>query len=182
VQPQEPSTGQVPPAVEGPGSVAPPARTAPKRHRARLWVALIGGVLALLCLGGAGVVALLYNNATKIDRASPDQVASSFLRAYLIDRDDKEASLYTCKQPQLAEISALRSDMVGREQNYRTSVTASWESLTVTDADQHAKTAAVDLTIIGSKNGQQVSSHTESWTFGLVDQSGWRVCSATKLG
>lgn len=138
--------------------------------------------MALLCLGGAGVVALLYNNATKIDRAEPDQVTSSFLRAYLLDRDDKEASLYTCERPQLDALAALRSDMVNREKNFGTSVTASWESLKVTDSAQDAKTAAVDLTISGLKNGQQVSSHTESWTFGLVNGRGWRVCSATKVG
>jgi hypothetical protein len=154
---------------------------APKRHRARLWVALIGGVVALLCLGGAGVVALLYNNATKIDRAAPDQVTSSFLRAYLLDRDDKEASLYTCKQPQLGGVAALRSEMVTREKNFGTSVSANWESLRITDVTQKAKSAAVELAISGFKNGQQVSSHNESWTFGLVDESGWRVCSATKI-
>jgi hypothetical protein len=145
-------------------------------------VALLGGIVVLLCLGGAGIVALLYNNATKIDRAAPDQVTSSFLRAYLLDRDDKEASLYTCKQPQLGGLAALRSDMVNREKNFGTSVSASWESLKVTDAAANTKSAAVDLAISGSKNGQQVSSHTESWTFGLVDVSGWRVCSATKVG
>jgi hypothetical protein len=178
VQPQEPSTGQIPPPAVGPGTGAPP----PKRSRARLWVAVIGGIVALLCLGGAGVVALLYNDATKIDRAAPDQVTSSFLRAYLLDRDDKEASLYTCKQPELDNLAALRSDMVSREKNFGTTVSANWESLKVTDTPQNGKSAAVDLAISGSKNGQQVSSHTESWTFGLVDQSGWRVCSATKLG
>ncbi|MFI6074954.1 hypothetical protein ACIA5C_25670 [Actinoplanes sp. NPDC051343] len=125
-------------------------------------------------------MALLYNNSTKIDRAAPDQVTSSFLRAYLLDRDDKEASLYTCKQPQLGGLATLRSDMVSREKNFGTTVSATWESLKVT-ASQNAKSVAVDLAISGAKNGQQVSSHTESWTFGLVDESGWRVCSATKV-
>jgi hypothetical protein len=168
--------------VAGPEVPAPPPSGAPRRSRARLWVALLGGIVVLLCLGGAGIVALLYNNATKIDRAAPDQVTSSFLRAYLVDRDDKEASLYTCKQPQLGVLASLRNDMVNREKNFGTSVSVSWESLKVTDAAEKTKSAAVDLAISGSKNGQQVSSHTESWTFGLVDESGWRVCSATKVG
>jgi hypothetical protein len=144
-------------------------------------VALAGGIVGLFCLGGAGIVALLYNESTKIDRAAPDEVTSSFLRAYLLDRDDKQASLYTCKQPQLDSLATLRSDMVGQEKTFGTTKSASWESLKVTDSGQGTKSAAVDLSISGSKNGQQVSSHTESWTFGLVDQSGWRVCSATKL-
>jgi len=134
-------------------------------------------VVALLCLGGVGVVVSLYDEATKIDRASPDQVTSSFLRAYLLDRDDQEASLFMCKSgAKLDQLAALRTDMIAREQKFGTKVTASWESLKVAGSN-----VSVDVVIAGSLNGQQISSHSESWTFGLVDDDGWRVCSATKL-
>lgn len=167
--------------MEGPGAVAPPAGTAPKRHRARLWVALIGGVLALLCLGGAGVIALLYNNATKIERSAPDAVVDNFLRAYLVDRDDKEASLYECKSGQsFAALESLRTEMVTREKNYEVKVSASWGALTVTDVDHAHKQVAASLTIAGSSNGDTVSRRTERWTVGVVDDGGWRACSAVK--
>jgi hypothetical protein len=122
-------------------------------------------------------VVSLYDEATKIDRASPDQVTSSFLRAYLLDRDDQEASLFMCKSgAKLDQLAALRTDMIAREQKFGTKVTASWESLKVAGSN-----VSVDVAIAGSLNGQQISSHSESWTFGLVDDDGWRVCSATKL-
>jgi hypothetical protein len=133
--------------------------------------------MALLCLGGVGVFVSLYDNATKIDRAAPDQVTSSFLRAYLIDRDDKEAALFTCKSgAKLDSLAALRNDMIDREKRFGTTVTANWESLNVAGSN-----VSVDVVIAGSFKGQQISGHTESWIFGLVDQDGWRVCSATKL-
>lgn len=164
--------------MEGPGSVAPPARTAPKRHRARLWVALIGGVLALLCLGGAGVVALLYNNATKIERSAPDAVVDSFLRAYLVDRDDKEASLYECKSGgDFQKIAAFRSDIQSREKEYSISIAASWTSLTV--VDQAGKTTVSTDIVRAISDGSERT--TDRWQFQLVDEDGWRVCGATPI-
>ncbi|MFC7278529.1 hypothetical protein ACFQS1_31510 [Paractinoplanes rhizophilus] len=172
MQPQEPMPGAAP----APRPAAPSGRKTPNR-RMRLILAMMAGLVGLLCLGGVGVAVSLYDEATKIDRASPDQVTSSFLRAYLLDRDDQEASLYTCKSgAELGQIAVLRNDMVGREKKFGTTVTASWESLTITGS-----TVSVDLVIAGLLNGQQISSHSESWSFGLVDEDGWRVCSASKL-
>lgn len=145
-------------------------------------LAMVAGVIGLLCLGGVGVAVSLYNEATKIDRASPDQVTSSFLRAYLVNRNDEEAALYTCKSgAQLDEIAALRNDMASREKTFGTTVTAVWESLTISGSSKDTTSVAVELVVTGSKNGQQVSSHSEPWSFGLVDENGWRVCTATKI-
>ncbi|HTF12102.1 MAG TPA: hypothetical protein VK659_28420 [Asanoa sp.] len=75
-----------------------PARTTPVVRSARplrLILMVIAGVLTLLCLGGVGVGINLYDEATAIDRENPDVVVSSYLRAYLVDRDDAAAKLYT---------------------------------------------------------------------------------------
>ncbi|MET0417725.1 MAG: hypothetical protein ABW022_17065 [Actinoplanes sp.] len=175
-------TGSEPPPYaaegEGEGEKKPdPAR----RRKVRLWVAMAAGVLGILCLGGVGVAVLLYDEETKIERTAPDAVADNFLRAYLLNRDDKEASLYTCgAAADLAEISTLRSEIISREQNFDVKVSVSWSTLTVVDVDPSRKTVDADLVIAGSSNGNAVSRRTESWSLGLVDKDGWRVCSAVK--
>ena len=153
----------------------------PRNRRLRLILAITAGVMALLCLGGVGIVVALYDDATKIDRAAPDQVTSSFLRAYLVDRKEQEAALYTCKDGlNLDSIAALRTEMIDREKRFGTTVTAVWDSLRVSTTADGKATVGVDLVITGSASGQQISSRTESWSFNLVEENGWRVCSAKK--
>jgi hypothetical protein len=155
----------------------------PQNRRLRLWLAVGAGVLALLCLGGVGVAVLLYDDETKIERTAPDAVVDNFLRAYLGDRNDDAASLYSCKSDgDLTAISNLRDEMISRERDFGVKVSASWSALTVTDVDATHKTVAADLVIAGSANGNTVSRRTESWSFGVTDQDGWRVCGATKAG
>jgi hypothetical protein len=159
----------------------PPPRTGRKR-RARLVLALVAGVMALLCLGGVGVFVSLYDNATKIKRSAPDAVTDNFLRAYLDDRDDKEASLYECKSgADFSGLSALRTEMVNREDKFHDKVSATWGALTVNNVDQKHTNVATGLIIAGVSNGNTISRRTETWTFALTDDDGWRVCSASKL-
>ncbi|WP_239117442.1 hypothetical protein [Paractinoplanes ferrugineus] len=122
----------------------------------------------------------LYDEATEIKRSEPDAVADSFLRSYLVNRDDEESSLYTCKsRPDLEALSTLRKEMISREKDYGVKVSASWSTLTVTD-DGNWKNVRTDLIIAGSLDGNTISRRTESWSFGLVDDDGWRVCRAMK--
>jgi hypothetical protein len=140
------------------------------------------GILALLCLGGVGVVVSLYDSATAIKRTAPDAVVDSFLRSYLVDRDDKEVALYTCKSgADLTAIGALRTELVNREKQFDVKVIVSWGSLTVAGTEQGKRTVTTDLIISGTKNGDTQSRHNESWSLGVVDENGWRVCSAAKM-
>jgi hypothetical protein len=142
---------------------------------------MVAGVAALLCLGGVGVAVLVYDKETKIDRAAPDAVADNFLRSFLVDRDDNEASLYTCQSgADLAAISALRAEALNREKEFGVRVVISWSTLTVTDVDATRKSVEADLTIAGTSNGNALSRRKESWSLGVVDHDGWRVCSASK--
>jgi hypothetical protein len=187
---REPEVGKpVIPAQPGPPAVAPPALplvkppTTPRfrSRRTRLWLALGLGIVALLCLGGVGVFVSLYDNATAIKRTSPDAVADSFLRAYLVDRDDKEASLFMCKSGgDFTALSALRTQSIDREKQFDVKVVVTWGILTVTGTGDDRRDVATGLIIAGTKNGVTQSRHTESWQLGLVQDDGWRVCSATK--
>ena len=82
--------------------------------------------MALLCLGGVGVFVSLYDGATEIKRSAPDAVADSFLRAYLVNRDDREVSLYACRSGgDFAAISSLRTELIKREHDFGVTVAVS---------------------------------------------------------
>jgi hypothetical protein len=136
------------------------------------------GIAALLCLGGVGVFVSLYDSATAIKRSAPDAVVDSFLRAYLVNRDDKEASLYQCQSNgNFAQIQALRSDIVRREKQYTIGIRVSWTTLTVsTQGGQTTVGTEIRRTI---SDGSERTS--DPWRFQMVDQDGWRVCGATEL-
>jgi hypothetical protein len=162
--------------------VAPQRAGTPRNRRKRLWLAMSLGIVALLCLGGVGVVVSLYDGATEIKRSAPDAVADSFLRAYLVNRDDQEVSLYSCKSGgDFTAISSLRSELIQREHDFGVTVVVSWGSLTVSGGGQSQRTVGTDLVISGRKNGETQSRRTESWQLGLVQDDGWRVCSAKKV-
>ncbi|SDT75369.1 hypothetical protein [Actinoplanes derwentensis] len=158
-----------------------PSGPAPRRgrlqnRRVRLVLALGGGVLALLCLGGVGLFVSLYDKATEIKRTEPDAVVDSFIRAYLVDRDENQVALYACERgADFTEIAAFRTDLIEREAKYSVTIKVTSGRLSVSTAgDQGA--VQVDLT-----RSIDDSEHlTDSWTFRVVDQDGWRVCGATK--
>jgi hypothetical protein len=134
--------------------------------------------MALLCLGGVGVFVSVYDKATEIKRSAPDAVVDSFLRAYLVDRDDKEAALYQCKSGgDFSKVSAFRSDIVSREGQYSISIVVSWTSLTVASGGGQT-TVTTDIRRTISDGSERTS---DTWRFVMVDQDGWRVCGATQL-
>jgi hypothetical protein len=154
-------------------STSPP----PRNRRLRLWLALGLGVLLLLCLGGAGVVISLYDNATKIQRTEPDAVVDNFLRAYLVNRDDKQASLYQCKSGgDFAQIAAFRNQIQTTERKFSVGVRVDWTSLQVTKSGDQG-TVSTDVKRALSDGSEKTSDH---WQFRVVDQDGWRVCGATE--
>jgi hypothetical protein len=142
----------------------------------RLWVAMGLGIVVLLCLGGVGVFVSLYDNATAIKRSEPDAVVDSFLRAYLVARDDKQVALFTCKSGgDFTQIAAYRTDIVSREKQYSVTIQVTWGPLKVVTSGDKG-TVDVDLTR-SITDSEQLS---DSWQVAVVDQDGWRVCGATK--
>lgn len=141
-------------------------------------LAMVVGVVALLCLGGVGVVVSLYDEATEIKRTAPDAVVDNFLRAYLVNRDDKEAVLYECESGgNFAEIAELRADIVRRESQYSIGIRVTWASLKV--VNENGQTIVTTDVRRAISDGSERTS--DAWSFRMVNQDGWRVCGATEL-
>lgn len=161
------------------GAVGPVGKR-PNR-RLRLIVAMVAGIVALLCLGGVGAFISLYDEATEIKRAEPDAVVDSFLRSYLVDRDDEEAGLFTCRSgPDLTSVTALRQELLQRERDFGVKIVVTWSALVVTGSGGERRSVATDLTIAGTSNGSTQSRRMESWSFDVVEDDGWRVCGGNK--
>jgi hypothetical protein len=139
------------------------------------------GILTLLCLGGVGVFISLYDEATETKSTAPDAVVVSFLQAYLVDRDDQEASFHTCRSgADLNQMAALREEFVRREEGFGVKVVVRWEELTVTGNGDERRAVSAKLLIIGTSNGETRSQRIESWTFDVAEDDGWRVCGASE--
>jgi hypothetical protein len=141
---------------------------------------MLGGVVALLCFGGAGVAFVAYRQATEPDRSAPDVAVSNYLRALFVERNDIDTSQYSCGDPAgLASIKTFRSDLESREERFGTQFNVSWGSLS-TNGNDRAVDVFVDLQISALIDGVR-QSDVQSWRFGVVDEDGWRVCSAAKV-
>ena len=182
-----PTSPAIPPAPpHTPGPASPPVRTGPsmppirggrfKSRRTRLWLALGAGILAVLCLGGVGVFVSLYDNATKVERTDPNVVLFNFLGAYLADRDEQEAQLYTCKGgADLASLDAFRAEIEKTEKNYSVGIRVTWKNLNVQVVGNRAS-ATVDIVRTISGGSEEAF---DPWSFAMIDDDGWRVCSAS---
>ncbi|MGW5667920.1 hypothetical protein [Micromonospora sp. NPDC003776] len=170
---------RVPAQRTPPEQLAPPAPApAPERPRRRLRtvLAVVAGVLALLC-GTATVVGfVLYDRATAPDRSSPDVVVVNYLQAMLVSRDDNKARLFTC-DGSVPSVDELRDQIVSRERELGISFSINIEKVAASNID--ASNAVVTAVIRKSAvvDGVQ-QSLTDTWRFELKDQDGWRVCSA----
>ncbi|WP_229067767.1 hypothetical protein [Actinoplanes sp. DH11] len=153
-----------------------------RSRRARLFLALAGGIMGLLCLGGAGIFFILYDDATKVERTEPAAVVDNFLGAYFVDRNDEDANLYVCSSGRSLEaIEEFRRELVDRESATGGSVAVGWRDLVIDDPGDGSKAARVTLTVDGMVNNQPVSNSEHYWELRLVDSDGWRVCGATKV-
>ena len=147
--------------------------------RKRLILVLAAGIVALLCLGGGGIAFVVYDQETRVDREDPDQVVSSYLRAYLVNRDDERAKLLTCDgRPATSEIASLRTDVESRERQHTMTVAFSWGSLQVQSSSEDRATVQTEVRRAVSDGSEALS---DRWSFSVEDRDGWRVCSATKL-
>ncbi|MFF0368037.1 hypothetical protein [Micromonospora sp. NPDC005087] len=186
---QPPAGSQVSrvPAQRTPSEQLPPAPATPApqqpRRRVRTVLTVVAGVLAVLMLSGiiAGVV--LYNRAAAPDRSAPDVVVDNYLRAFLVDRNDTRADLFTCKGgADLQAVRDLRLEVEQRESKFHVTVRVSWGPLTRTPS-RDGESVGTTLIIAGSADGVPRSSRREDWLFNVVeDDDGWRVCGGTRAG
>ncbi|WP_405434779.1 hypothetical protein [Micromonospora sp. NBC_00617] len=183
---QPPAGSQVSrvPAQRTPSEQLPPAPPAPapqpRRRRLRTVLTVVGGVLALLCLGAIATGYVLYNRAAAPDRSAPDVAVDNYLRAFLVDRNDARADQYTCEGgTQLEPLRALRADLLTRERQLDVSILVSWGSLEVNDQGNIA-TVVTTVRRSATVDGTQ-QSLTDTWQFDVRKQEGWRVCSGAKV-
>jgi hypothetical protein len=185
---QPPAGSQVSrvPAQRTPSEQLPPAPPAPapqpRRRRLRTVLTVVGGVLALLLLGGVATGFVLYNRAAAPDRSAPDVVVDNYLRAFLVDRNDARANLYTCEgRAELGALRELRLEVEQREAKFDVTVRITWGPLSRSPSSD-GESVATTLTIAGSSDGVPRSSRREDWTFNVVeDGGGWRVCTGMKV-
>lgn len=173
---------RVPAQRTPPEQLAPPAPApAPVRPKRRLRtvLAVVAGVLALVCAGGGIVGFVLYDRATAPDRSAPDVVVDNYLRALLVDRDDTKAQEFGCSgRTDLDGLRALRDDLVAREKKFDATISVSWGALRAQQAGDVAK-VEVDLIISAYVDGISQSDR-QGWVFETRRSDGWGVCAAER--
>ncbi|MEU4470761.1 hypothetical protein [Micromonospora sp. NPDC023888] len=183
---QPPAGSQVShvPAQRAPSEQLPPApvppETQPPRRRMRTVLTVVAGVLALLCVGGLAMGLVLYHRASAPDRSAPDVVVDNYLRAFLVDRNDARADLFTCEGgSQLQSLRSLRADLLTREQELNVTILVSWGSLEVKGEGDAASVVTV-IRRSATVDGIQ-QSLTDTWQFDVRKQDDWRVCGGIKV-
>ncbi|MGN9813325.1 hypothetical protein ACTMSW_28725 [Micromonospora sp. BQ11] len=164
--------------LASPGPAPVPERP---RRRLRTVLTVVAAVLTSLVLGGIVAGYLLYDRATTPDRSAPDVVVSEYLNAFLRERNDTRANLFTCDEAGVVELRALRDDLIAREQRFATNISVSWGSLQE-DRQGDVAEVQVDLVLSVYVNGtSQGDRQTWSFTTRIGDED-WRVCSGRKVG
>ncbi|MGC5334422.1 hypothetical protein [Micromonospora sp. DT62] len=183
---QPPAGSQVSrvPAQRPPSDHLAPPSPAPvperPRRRLRTMVTVVASVVAALCLGGVAAGFVLYNRAAAPDRSAPDVVVDNYLRAFLVDRNDTRANLYTCgNASEAGQLRALRDDLVAREKRFATTFTFSWGSL---QWQQHGSGAEVQVELIISARVDGITqSDRQAWQFTTRLDDDWRVCAGSRV-
>ncbi|GAB7049587.1 hypothetical protein JCM9534A_47130 [Catenuloplanes indicus JCM 9534] len=135
--------------------------------------------MGVLCSGTVGYTLWWYNQETKPDRSAPDVVASSFLRALLVERDDSQAVLYVCEDgAALNHIYALRKEIESREQRYQSRFRVSWGELRVSGEGQ---TRQVEVSLrLATTVDDFPQTDIQTWRLSIQNEGGWRVCGASR--
>ncbi|MEV4626448.1 hypothetical protein AB0J90_09205 [Micromonospora sp. NPDC049523] len=166
------------PGQDAPDPVATPP--APKRRRLRLVLAVIAGTLAVLGAAGITIGYVVYDRYTSPDQSAPDITVSNYLQAYMGDRNDVRAKELACDDTsKMAELAALRADLVEREQRFQTTIRVKWGKLDVTEQGDSAE-VLVDL-VISTRVDNLTQSGRQSWRFVTERDDKWRVCEATQV-
>lgn len=151
----------------------------PPGRRLRLSLAIVGGMVLLLCMGGIGMAYALYDNATAPDRSAPDVAVDNYLRALFIERDDIAANLYVCQKPDLRAIADFRDSIRSQEELLGTSITVSWGALLVHEEDGQESEVVTAVRRSATIDGAGQST-ADDWRFLVVNENGWRVCGARR--
>ena len=138
-------------------------------------------IVAAATAGAAGVAFFAYDRATRIDRSDPDLVVTNYLRALLNERDETRAALYVCSDASgLAEITALREHIESQERELGVVMSVSLEDLRREESGQRVVNVGISIRRAAVIDGIR-QSVADRWRFKVVNESGWRVCGASKM-
>ncbi|WP_439117082.1 hypothetical protein [Micromonospora lupini] len=183
---QPPAGSQVSrvPAQRTPSEQLPPAPPAPapqpRRRRLRTVLTVVGGVLALLCLGAVATGYVLYNRAAAPDRSAPDVVVVNYLQAALVSRDTQRAKLFTCDGA-VPAVDEFGAQMTERQQQLNVSFSINIEGVAVSKISPSEASVIAVIRRSASIDGVQ-QSLADTWRFDVRDRDGWRVCTGAKVG
>jgi hypothetical protein len=163
-------------------SQPPPSVMAKAKPKGRwpLVLAIVVGVISLVCVGGLGIAYHFYDKSTAPNRSAPDVVVDNYLRAMLVNQNDAEAAQYSCsEQSGLSSFKKFRDSFVSREKALGGAVAFAWGSLLIGDGNPSTE---VKATIVADTSGGSgaTGESSHNWTFTVVQSSGWRVCGATE--
>jgi hypothetical protein len=174
--PSDPASAGDVQAAASPASGGTPTR----RRNWKPVLAVLAGVLGLLCLGALGVGYVIYDRATGPDRTQPDLVVSSYLRALFVARDDVQASLYACEGGGgLTSMQELREEIERREGELGVSIAVSWGELRIDERSSAEAVISTDVRRSATVDGV-LQSVADRWRFTVVERNGWRVCGADR--
>lgn len=159
--PAGPSSEPEVPVPAGPGVVPPFAAPPTEGHRARLWLGLgVGALAVLLCCGGGGaaVVGLAVSNAQAIEEQGRT-VTDNYYRA-LVEEDWSKAYDQLCDDAQRRESRPDFEARVATEPHV--------SGYRVGQVDVQTRTVPVDVTLAGGKQeAQQVTLAPDQQTGGM---------------
>ncbi|MQA26512.1 MAG: hypothetical protein GEU94_13820 [Micromonosporaceae bacterium] len=166
-----PPAGYGQPGYGPPGGGMPPPAfppPTPKKSNVGLIVGIIGGLVALLCIGGA---ALVFLGGSIGATSTPEGAVTAFMKAAFDDRDFSEAEDYICDRWKDQSRRQYDNSFGDGSSTDNSSVKASWNNVRkVSETGSDAK-VSVDVSV-----EYQGRSSSSTWTFELVDESGWKIC------
>ncbi|NYT95987.1 hypothetical protein HW126_19640 [Salinispora sp. H7-4] len=140
---------------------------------------MTAAVLTALVLGGIVGGYVLYARATTPDRSAPEVVVDNYLRAFFVDRDDTLADLFVCAEgTSVAELRALREDLVAREARFAVPIVVSWGNFVIGREGDEA-VVELELVISAYVDGGNYSER-QPWRFTTRLGEDWRVCAGAR--
>jgi hypothetical protein len=142
---------------------------------------VVFGIASAVCLGGLGFAYLTYDRATQPDRSTPTLAVRQYVDSTFSSRDPGRAKLFTCDRPHLDEVQQLLSDLQSREKRFDITINVSLADMTSTTRGSSGS-VETDIRIDTPEADGSSSRSSQRWRFGVVKQSGWRVCDAHRIG
>jgi hypothetical protein len=140
---------------------------------AGLGVVLVLGVTAAAIGSGVG-----WDNGAS---GSPGAAVEQYVRVALVQRDAARAQALACRAPKVEDINGLRDEILQQEQRFGVRITVYTSSMAVIQQDGAGAAVQADLSVTIPQDVGGMSVQVIAIQFTVVQESGWRVCSAARL-